>query len=44
MTADFLSQHSNWIGTFLIAIVVPLALGGATLGVFWLDAREKGSI
>jgi hypothetical protein len=41
MAADLLSQHSEWIGSFLIAILVPLVLGGATMGVFWLDARDK---
>lgn len=41
MTAGFLSQHSGWIGAFLIAIVVPLALGGATIGLFWLDRRDE---
>jgi hypothetical protein len=40
MAANLLSQH-EWITGFLIAIVVPLALGGATMGVFWLDARDK---
>jgi hypothetical protein len=40
MTANFL-VNSNWIWPFLIAIVVPLALGGATIGLFWLDARGK---
>jgi hypothetical protein len=41
MAANLLSQHSEWIGGFLIAIIVPLALGGATMGMFWLDARNK---
>ena len=40
MAANLLS-HSEWIGGFLIAIIVPLALGGVTMGMFWLDARDK---
>jgi multidrug efflux pump subunit AcrB len=41
MTSDFLVQHGSWIGAFLVAIVVPLALGGATMGLFWLDGRDE---
>jgi hypothetical protein len=39
--ADQLVQHHDWVGTFLAAVIIPLALGGATLTVFWLDARHK---
>jgi hypothetical protein len=39
--ADQLMQHHDWVGTFITAVVIPLALGGATLAVFWLDARNK---
>jgi hypothetical protein len=38
---EFVSQHSSWVGAFLTALVIPLALGGATLWVFCIDAREK---
>jgi hypothetical protein len=41
MMTDQLMQHHDWVGAFLTAVVIPLAFGGATLMVFWLDARNK---
>jgi hypothetical protein len=41
MMAGQVIQHHDWVGTFLTAVVIPLAFGGATLAVFWLDARNK---
>jgi len=38
---DQVIQHHDWIGAFLTAVVIPLAFGGATLTVLWLDARNK---
>jgi hypothetical protein len=34
-------QNHDWIGTVLTSVVIPLALGAATVAVFWLDARNK---
>ncbi len=42
MTVDFAAMHHDWIGAF-ITTVIPLALGGMTLALLWLDGSRQRS-
>jgi hypothetical protein len=42
MSADIVAQHSGSISAFVAAVIVPMALCGAALAMFWLGAKNQG--